>query len=82
MYTYAEEVHTGFWWGNMRKLDHLQELGVDKLIILKLILKKWDGGMDWIDLAQDSDRWRNLVNAVLSLRVPKTAGNFLTNLTR
>ena len=82
MYTYAEEVHTGFWWGNMRKLDHLQELGVDKLIILKLILKKWDGGMDWIDLAQDSDRWRNLVNAVLSLRVPKTAGNFLINLTR
>jgi hypothetical protein len=28
------------------------------------------GGMDWIDLAQDTDQWRALVNTVLDLRVP------------
>jgi hypothetical protein len=27
-------------------------------------------GMDWIDLAQDSDSWRTLVKAVMNIRVP------------
>jgi hypothetical protein len=37
---------------------------------IKMDLKKWDGRMDWMELAQDRDRWRALVNALMSLPVP------------
>jgi hypothetical protein len=34
------------------------------------------GGFDWTGLAQDRDRWRALVNVIVSLRVPRIAGRF------
>jgi len=63
-----------FWWGNLRERDHLGNPGVDGRIILRWIFRKWDvGGMDWIELAQDRDRWRALVNAVMNHWVPYNA---------
>jgi hypothetical protein len=40
----------GVWCGNVKKMDHMDHLGLDGMIILKWILKKRDGGMDSIDL--------------------------------
>jgi hypothetical protein len=51
-------------WEDSIKMD-LQEVGC--------------GGVDWIELAQDRDRWRALVNVAMNLQIPLNAGNFLTS---
>jgi hypothetical protein len=46
------EVHTGFWWGDLRESDHLRDPDVDGRIIIKWIFTKWDGvawtGLGWL----------------------------------
>ena len=48
----------------------MEDLGVGGRVILNVICKRWDGGMDWIYLDQDRDRWRAVVNAVMNIRIP------------
>ena len=70
------KVRTGFWWGNLRERDHSEDLGLDGRIIIKWTFKNWGREMDWIDVAQNRDRWLASVNAVMNLRVPSNSGNF------
>ena len=73
-------MYTEFWWGNLRDRDHLKDPGVDGVIILRWIFRKWDvGGTDWIELAQDRDRRRAVSNALVNIRVSQNAGNFLNS---
>ena len=66
---------TGFWWGNLRERDHWGDPDADGRIILRWIFRKWEGGCgDWMELAEDRDRWRALVSTG-----SKNAGNFLTS---
>ena len=67
-------MHSGFWWVNPSERDHLEDLGVDGRLILKRSFKKWDEVVDWIDLAQDRERWRALVNAVMKFGFHKMWG--------
>jgi hypothetical protein len=48
----------------------LEDPVIDERIILKWIFKKWDVRTDCIDLAQDRERWRAVVNSAMNLRVP------------
>ena len=51
-------MHTGFWWGDLRERNHLDDICIDGRIILKMDLEEVEwGGIDWIALAQDRDSW-------------------------
>ena len=66
--------------GNLRERDHLQDSGVEGWIILSWRCSTCDvRACDWIDVAQNRDRRRAFVNAVMNLTIPQNAGNFLTS---
>jgi hypothetical protein len=64
------EVHTGFSWEDLRKRDHLKDLGVDGNLITKMDLQEegWKGKY-WINPVQDRDRWWERLSAVMKLWV-------------
>jgi hypothetical protein len=56
--------------GNQRERDHWGDQDVGGRIILRCIFRKWDGGCgEWMELAQDTDRWRPLVSTVMNCGV-------------
>ena len=63
--------YTGFWWGKTEGKKPLRRPRRRWEDNIKMDLQEVGcGGMDWIELAQDRDRWRALVNAIMNLRVP------------
>jgi hypothetical protein len=44
-------------WGDLVESGHLEDLGVNRRVLLKWIFKRWNGGMYCIDPAQNRDRW-------------------------
>jgi hypothetical protein len=53
-------VHVGFWWGNLREREHWEDN-------IKMIYEVVGRDVGLIDLAEDRDRWRAVVNAVMNL---------------
>jgi hypothetical protein len=65
------EACIGFWCGNLRERDYWGDPSIDGRIILRMDLQEVGcGGIDWIGLVQDRDRWREVLNMVMNLRVP------------
>ena len=53
------EMNTGFWWGNMKDGDGVEDLGVDWKVNIKMYFTEigWES-LDWIDVADNRDKWR------------------------
>jgi len=64
-------VCTGFWWGNLREIDHWGDSRRRWEDNIKMDLQEVGGGCgNWMELAQDRGRWRALVSTVMNFRVP------------
>jgi len=62
---------TGCWWGSLRERGHWGDQDVDGEDNIKMDLQEvGEGRGDWMELAQDRDRWRAVVGTVRDFRVP------------
>jgi hypothetical protein len=62
-------MHIGFWWASQKTPLGRPGHRWDNNIKMDLRETRW-GGMDWIDLPENKDQWRALVNMVMNLQVP------------
>jgi hypothetical protein len=64
-------MHTGYWWDSQKERDNWEDQDAGGWTISKWMRDRmgWSE-VDWLDMAQDRDQWRALVNTILNLRVP------------
>jgi hypothetical protein len=68
-------MHIGYWWESQKVTDHWEDQDVGGWVgNIKMDLREieWDG-MNWIDLTQDRDQWRALVNTFGFHKMPGTS---------
>jgi len=54
------EMHTGFWWGNLKETDYMEGIKMD-------LTETGRKGLDWLHLALDMDKWQALVKVAMNL---------------
>jgi hypothetical protein len=66
----GKSMHLGFWWESQKERPlRRPRCGLEDNIKMDLNDIRWVG-LDWIDLAQDTDQWRVLVNMLINRQVP------------
>lgn len=62
------EMQTTFWWVNLNERDQLEDLTIDELY-QNYSSRNTMEGANWVHLAYNKNKWRTLVNMVMSLRI-------------
>jgi hypothetical protein len=63
--------HTGLWWGNVKEGNHLEDQDIYLVDNIKVDHKETDyEGVEWINVAEDSDKCHVVVIMIINLPVP------------
>jgi hypothetical protein len=74
----AREMHTQFLWEKLKETGHLEDTAADDNVKLEFKETRLDES-DWINLAQNMDKWQGVLNMIMNLRVQQNAGNVFTS---
>jgi hypothetical protein len=72
-------MHTQFWWVNMTRIYHLEDLSIDESIHNMKMSPKGIGmgGVNWIQAALNGYTWQDVIQTLMKLQVPRNSENFL-----
>jgi hypothetical protein len=68
-HAWERRVYKFFWWESPKERDHSEDRGINGRMGSEWIFGRLRGDVEWIQVAQDRDRWRAVVKTVMKLRV-------------